>query len=166
MFVEGPTDQMFFENAIKKEMEETYSKIRFIMYARRPKEEIKRLIQTLKNGKTPYVVVTYINSALCSTDKKTSIITRTGADSDKIIVVKTEIESWCAAGLNQSDAESLNVVFRTDTEDVTKEMLYSMMLEGRFQSKIDFLREILKKFSIEEAKRNNRSFQYFCQKFL
>ena len=166
MFVEGPMDQMFFENTIKKEIEETYSKIRFIMYARRPKEEIKRLIQTLKNGKTPYVVIADINCALCSTDKKTLIITRTGANSDKIIVVKAEIESWCVAGLNQSDAESLNVVFRTDTENVTKKTLHSMMVKDRFQSPIDFLREILKKFSIEEAKKNNKSFQYFCQKFL
>ena len=166
MLVEGPTDQMFFDNAIKKELEETYSKIHFIHYATRSNESNKMLVKILKQERLSYAVIADKNSALCSTDKKTSTIKRTGADSDKIIVVKTEIESWCAAGLNQSDAKSLNVVFRTNTEEVTKEMLYSMMSKDKFQFKTDFLREILKKFSIEEAKKNNRSFQYFCQKFL
>ena len=84
---------------------------------------------------------------------------------DSIIIVKREIESWYVAGLKQSDAESLNVVYRTNTEQVSKKMLENMR-PAKFMTRAAFLLEILNKFSMDMAKKNNPSFAYFCDKHL
>jgi len=40
------------------------------------------------------------------------------------------------------------------------------LIPKKFTSRIDFMSEILKKFSIEIAKQKNNSFQYFVEKYM
>ena len=51
------------------------------------------------------------------------------------------------------------------TDTVTKEQFYNLMPK-KFDSKIDFMREILKNFSIEIAKKKNKSFKYFVENMI
>ena len=46
------------------------------------------------------------------------------------------------------------------TDNITKEK-FDKLIPKRFASRIDFMSEMLKLFSIEEAKRKNKSFKYF-----
>ena len=107
-----------------------------------------------------------MDNLACYTDKKHYIQLRTASNVDaaKIIIVKTEIESWYLAGLNCHDARSLNIVFHTNTNNITKEM-FQQMTPNSFPSAINLMAEILKKFSLDAAKKQNQSFQYFCNKF-
>ena len=108
-----------------------------------------------------------MDNPVCCMKKKSNIRSKRASNVDlaKVIIVKTEIESWYLAGLNYSDALSLNVTFRTNTEGITKEIFRSMV-RSSFSSNIDFMVEVLNKFSIDTAKNQNSSFLYFCSKFL
>ena len=85
-------------------------------------------------------------------------------DVARIAVVKAEIESWYLAGLDHRNAGSLEIWYSGNTESMTKEDFTRM--HEKYSSKIDFMTDILKKFSIDIAKTRNESFRYFCDKFL
>ena len=107
-----------------------------------------------------------MDDATCYTKRKESFQKRWNINvaPAKIVVVKAEIESWYLAGLSYSVARSLNINFRTNTENVTKEMFLNMTRKHHL-SNVNLMIEILKKFSFDTAKRQNASFQYFCSKF-
>ena len=86
-------------------------------------------------------------------------------DENSIIVVKKEIESWYLAGLDKESSKALRVPYLNSTDDVTKEQFNSMVPE-KFDSEIDFMKEILKHFSIETAKQKNESFKHFIKIWL
>jgi len=49
------------------------------------------------------------------------------------------------------------------TESITKERFYSLIPED--YSRIDFMREILKNFSLQTAKEKNKSLKYCIKKY-
>ena len=85
-------------------------------------------------------------------------------DKSKIIVVIKEIESWYLAGLDNKVCRQLKINNFADTDNVTKEK-FNALIPKKFTSRIDFMSEILKYFSIEIAKQKNNSFQYFVEKY-
>lgn len=102
----------------------------------------------------------------CYTKKKMIIGSKTvkNIDKTKIVIVKTEIESWYLAGLSRHSAESLCIQHFLNTENVTKEDFDR--IRKKYTSRIDCMVDILDKFSIDVAKTQNESFRYFCNKFL
>ena len=86
-------------------------------------------------------------------------------DKDKIIVVIKEIESWYLAGLDNEVCRQLKINNFADTDNVTKEK-FNALIPKKFTSRIDFMLEILKNFSIEIAKQKNNSFRYFVEKYV
>ena len=82
----------------------------------------------------------------------------------KIIVVVKEIESWYLAGLDNKVCKQLKIKNFPNTEKVTKEE-FNSLIPKKFTSRIDFMLEILKNFSIEIAKKKNTSFRYFVEKY-
>ncbi|MDI6767583.1 MAG: hypothetical protein QME52_12240, partial [Bacteroidota bacterium] len=51
-----------------------------------------------------------------------------------------------------------------DTDDTTKEQ-FNRLIPEKYDSRIDFMSEILNNFSFKTAKRKNRSFKYFIEKY-
>jgi len=101
----------------------------------------------------------------CVTARKEEIQKRfKNVDSDKIMVVRKEIESWYLAGLKNDRCKELGVSIFAATDEVTKEQ-FDEIIPGNFDSGIDFMQEILKSFDIETAKRKNESFKYFANKY-
>ena len=102
----------------------------------------------------------------CYTKKKETIKSKVikNIDSARIIIVKTEIESWYMAGLSRHNAASLNIQHFPNTDDITKEDFARIC--NKYTSRIDCMANILEKFSIDVAKTQNKSFKYFCDKFL
>ena len=84
-------------------------------------------------------------------------------DKTRIIVVIREIESWYLAGLDGINCRKLGVRPFNITDNITKEQ-FNNMLPEKFDSRIDFMLEILKCFSIDKAKEKNRSLKYFLEK--
>lgn len=78
------------------------------------------------------------------------------------MVIK-KIESWYLAGLDDSPCKQLGIPSYTNTEDITKEQ-FNRLMSKKFDSRIDFMQEILKYFQVEIAKQKNKSFNYLLEK--
>jgi hypothetical protein len=69
-------------------------------------------------------------------------------------VVIKEIESWYYAGLSIESVQNLNVPSLPFTDDLTKED-FNRLIPKKYDSRIDFMFEILKYFSIDAARKKN-----------
>ena len=169
IFVEGNDDERFFEEVIVPILRRKYVDIKIIKYAQKPKkfEYIRRYIKSIQSMGRDYMYVTDVNSSPCVTAKKEEIRGSLGGiDDSKILVVVKEIESWYLAGVDADSEKELKIgKIPPSTETLTKED-FSRLIPRKFgSSRIDFLREILKKFSIETAKQRNRSLRYCIEKY-
>ena len=61
-------------------------------------------------------------------------------------------------------AEKLKIKKLASADNITKEK-FDALIPKKFTSRIDFMLEILKNFSIEIAKQKNNSFKYFIEKY-
>ena len=96
-----------------------------------------------------------------SADKKLSFLQNGVA---QIAIVVKEIESWYLAGLDNKQSKNLKIPILNSTDDITKEK-FNQLIPKKFDSKLDFMTESLKCFSIETAKLKNKSFKYFIEKY-
>lgn len=89
-------------------------------------------------------------------------------DENKIIVVIKEIESWYLAGLNDENAKKFKIspVKIKTTDSITKEQFNNLIPRKFRYSRMDFMIEILKCFSIEMGRQRNKSFRYFADKYI
>lgn len=164
IWVEGEDDIRFFNRIIKPIFHEKYNLVEVRPYAPLKREKVDNFLKSIKAMKADYIYVTDINDAPCVTRKKQEIQDKLRhTDGDRIIVVIKEIESWYLAG--PSNTESKKFKFRpfVSTDNITKEQ-FNNLIPKEFDSRIDFMLEILKDFSIEIAKQKNTSFRYFLEK--
>ncbi len=113
-----------------------------------------------------YIYVSDVDGP-CVTARKGKIKSQYGEllEDGRIGIVIKVIESWYLGGLNNDDAKKFTGrTFRT-TDNVIKEQ-FENLISRKFDSKTDFMIEILKFFSIGVAKRKNKSFKYFCDRFI
>ena len=165
IFVEGNDDERFFSKILPFILKEKYNVIKIIKYAQMKKEKVCAFIKSIKAMKSFYIFVTDINNSPCITAKKEKTINEyRNLDSNNIIVVVKEIESWYLAGLDSKACDKLGIDDLRDTEHVTKEK-FDSLIPDRFTSRIDFMLEILRNFSVEIAIQKNSSFRYFVHKY-
>jgi hypothetical protein len=111
-----------------------------------------------------YIFVTDLNALPCVPAKKDQVIARYGdLDPSRIAVVITEIEGWYIAGANERSRLARRFPSRTD--GLTKEQ-FNDRIPRTFESRIDYMLELLKQFSVPTAKRRNSSFRYFAERYL
>jgi hypothetical protein len=79
-------------------------------------------------------------------------------------VVIKEIESWYYAGLSPESVQNLTVPNLPFTDDLTKED-FNRLIPKKYDSRIDFMFEILKSFSIDTARKKNHSFRFFVERY-
>jgi hypothetical protein len=129
-------------------------------------EKIDEFLESIKAMGVDYIYVTDINNSPCATAKKQEVQNKLrNIDEERIIVVIKEIEGWYLAGLiNNIEAEKFKIHTFSFTDTITKEQ-FDSLIPKTFDSRIDFMLEILKIFSIEIAKQNNRSFRYCIEKY-
>jgi len=162
--VEGNDDERFIQKIIKPIFEGKYD-IKIWKYAQQDKEKIDKFLKNIKEMGAEYIFIVDINSAPCVTSKKQEILKKyKNIDIDRIIVVIKEIEGWYLAGLDAKSCKKLNIRCYETTDDISKEQ-FNNLIPKKFDSRIDFMAEILKRYSIETAKIKNKSFKYFIEKF-
>ena len=165
IFVEGDDDERFFNRILSPKLQEKYDTVKIIRYATMKKEKVDNFIRSIKAMGAEYIYVTDIDNSPCVTAKKEETQKKhPNIDKDKIIVVIKEIESWYLAGLDNKACKQLKIKNFANTDNVTKEK-FNSLIPKKFTSRIDFMSEILKNFSIEIAKQKNTSFQYFVEKY-
>ena len=166
IFVEGNDDERFFREIFCPMLKKKYDHIAIVKYAQKKRELVKNFVYSISKMGGDYIYVTDINNSPCVTDRKRQVKSSLGnIDDDRIVVVIKEIESWYLAGLDEEAARELGIKKMPEcTDDVTKEQ-FDNLIPKKFDSRIDFMREILKHFSIEVAKVRNGSLSYFIEKF-
>ncbi|MFA6332449.1 MAG: hypothetical protein WCX22_05820, partial [Methanoregula sp.] len=85
-------------------------------------------------------------------------------DGGSIVIVIREIESWYYAGISGPLEQELGIADLASTDDMTKED-FNARIPRHFDSRIDFMFEILKSFSLETAVRKNQSFSFFVNRY-
>ena len=164
IWVEGPDDERFVSEIIKPILEKKYNLVQVRKYACSKREKVRNFLRSI-SVMGDCIFLTDINRAPCVTKKKTDIARKfKNTNKDKIVVVIKEIESWYLAGLNEATSKKLKVSPPDTTNDVTKEQ-FNKLIPKRFESRIDFMVESLKYFSIKTAKTKNKSFKYFVTKY-
>jgi hypothetical protein len=164
IFVEGSDDARFFENIIKPVIV-GYDNILIRPYAQLSKKARNGLIKGAKENKFDYLYVTDINDSKCATQKKEDLLSYlTAGEGDKIRIVKKEIESWYLAGLSSEGSQNFGIWPPANTEYIDKRQ-FGNLTPKRFESKTDFMIEILKFFSTEAGVSKNKSFEYLVNKF-
>ncbi len=170
IFVEGPDDERYVEKVILPILKEKYAHIKVIKYAKLPKTVVENFIKTYKKQpSSDYLFLCDMdargNSALCITKRKEKEQNTFGnlIDRDKLVVVKEEIESWYIAGITPENLKKLKIKPFTDTQSMSKEE-FVRLIPKNFISTNDFLVEVLKEYSLEQAQSLNASLSYFITK--
>jgi hypothetical protein len=131
IFVEGSDDLRFFEGIVKPRFEEEYD------------------------------WAADMDDSPCITERKKRICSRYQAVTLRsIIVVIQEIECWYLSGLDERSCKKLGMKVLGRTDALTKEEFLDLKPK-RYDSRIDWMRDILQEFSIETAVEKNRSIKYF-----
>jgi len=167
VFLEGDKDVRFFSAVIKPILEKRYAVVRPWRYAQRSRDDVMRALKSVKDGKADYLFLKDIDTCPCITARKEEL---TGTykkriDSSWVIVVVKEIEGWYLAGLDDNSRQDFGISpnRHRHTNDLTKEQFESL-LPARYDSIVEFMDEILRRFQIETAKGKNRSFGYLMDK--
>ncbi len=169
VFVEGNNDELFFDTVVRPLIRSRFDYIYpVIPYRQRTAGDIDsflRSIQSMRNTlDADYLFLCDINDAPCVTAKKKQVTqTYKMLESEKIIVVIHEVESWYLAGLDENGCKKLGVRHFDDTSAVTKEQ-FNQLMPQQIPAKAVFLQQILELFSLEVAKQKNASFCYLCQR--
>lgn len=165
IWVEGPDDKRFFEKIIEPKLKENYNLVETREYSKLKKEKIKNFFKSIRAMGADYIFAADINNTPCVTLKKQVIQNKLRKiNKESIIVVIKEIESWYLAGIDNVESKRLKIHSYDNTDTITKEQ-FNDLIPDKFDSRIDFMLEILKIFSIETAKQKNKSFCYFIKKY-
>ncbi len=164
VWVEGTDDERFFERTVRATFEQRYDQVSVVRYAKRKRTKIRGYLNSIKAMGAHCVFLADINAEPCVTAKKERLRQRYGVESDSVIVVIKEIEGWYMAGLDDESSAELGLPVLKNTDTLTKEDFNSLMPE-RFDSRIDFMVEILKHFCTGMGKRKNGSFRYFAERY-
>lgn len=166
IWVEGEDDKRFFEKIINPMLKNKYDFIETISYASMKKEKIDNFLRSIKAMQSDYIFVTDFNNSTCITARKRVIRSRfKNIPDESIIIVMREIEGWYLAGLRDNEYKKFKIPLHESTDRITKEE-FDSLIPKKFESRIDFMLEILKNFSIEIAKQKNGSFRYFIDRFV
>ena len=181
VLVEGEDDERFFNSVIRPIFEKEYSLIQFWQYSQKKKEKVNRYLNSIKSmqiaGMADFLVVADLDDSPCVTDRQERVLTRfrgLSADAAKpdgprrtsrIFIVCREIESWYLAGLSDTECKRMGIATGLqNTDHLTKEQFLGL-IPGRFNSRAEFMLEILSAFDHETARTKNSSFSYFMQKY-
>lgn len=164
IWVEGDDDVRFFDRVVKPLFNRRFEWVEVRPYAQMKADKLEGFLRSIKAMGAEFLVVADINRAPCISERKTQLAHRLHeAYQERIAVVVREIEGWYLAGLDDESADSLGVSKLASTDDITKERFLELM-PRRFSSRIDFMSEVLKCFSIEVAREKNKSFRHFADK--
>jgi hypothetical protein len=165
ILVEGEDDVRFFGRIIKPLLIHRYDALEIIPYASIKRSKVDNFLKSIRLMNNDYIFFADIDTEQSVRDKKQILYSHfSHIDGGSIIVVIKEIESWYYAGLSHESALVLDVPDLPFTDELTKED-FNRLIPKKYDSRIDFMFEILKYFSIDSAGKKNHSFRFFAERY-
>lgn len=165
--IEGPDDKRFFERVVKPLFEAKFDHVQLWEYSTKKKSEINGFIRSIIEEKGDYIFVRDLNQSPCITQRVEKITkTYPKLSIEKLLIVVQEIESWYLAGITRSNARMLRVKIPNSTNKITKEQFNNLIPQNYTDSRINFMIELLKGYSLRDAVQRNKSFSFFIDKFV
>jgi hypothetical protein len=163
--VEGEDDIRFFGRIIKPRFVSRYDSVEIIPYASIKRMKVNNFLKSVRQMHNDYIFVADIDTERSVRDKKQILYYHfNNIEGSSIIVVIKEIESWYYAGMSRESELNLGVPDLSLTDELTKED-FNRLIPRKYDSRIDFMFEILKYFSIESARMKNHSFRFFVDRY-
>ncbi|WP_407454393.1 hypothetical protein [Methanobrevibacter sp.] len=165
IFIEGKHDLIFVRHVLSNYLYEEKSIIVYpIPYSKKSPSKINRNIKS-KSGHYLFLSDLDSDETPCITSKKELRLNRySNLDSNRVIIVKEEIESWFLAGIDSSINQFKHFNIPPSTDLITKEDFDKLLKEHSIDNKINFLIEVSKHYNIQLASKRNSSFNYFLDK--
>lgn len=165
IWVEGTDDERFFNTIVVPRLAARYNDIQVRRYAGMKNEGITKFLTSIAAMGGDYLFIADIDAAPCVTRKKELLCSSLNhLDGQRIIIVRSEIESWYHAGLDATAAGKLGTRAHRDTQTLTKEQFRALQ-PARYRSGIVYMTEVLDAFDFDTAQRQNASFAYFVGKY-
>ena len=169
ILVEGPDDQRFFQaEIIDRTIRQIYQIVHVITWSNEPREDLASLVNGIIRNEGHYIFLLDKDSMfVCLEAVRQYAIQRCpNVERSRILVVVREIECWYLAGIDQLLAQRHNLSIPEDTSNISKSRLEQIARDLKFASPADFMVEILKTFSIENARGRNASFERLLNRYL
>ncbi|HSA38486.1 MAG TPA: hypothetical protein P5013_06325 [Methanoregula sp.] len=165
ILVEGEDDVRFFGRVMKPLFLPRYDSVEILPYASIKRVKVNNFLKSLSDMRNDYIFVADIDAERSVKDKKQLLYHwYSNITGSSIVVVIMEIESWYYAGLPDESLQKLGLPSLPFTDDLTKEG-FNALIPPSFDSRIDFMFEILKSFSPVTAARHNQSFKFFFDRY-
>jgi hypothetical protein len=162
LLVEGDDDERFANRVVIPRLSSRYDYIMLWKYAQQKREKVNLFLRSIKAMGADYFLLADIDEHSCFPKKRKALLEKfTELGSRQSLIVLREIESWYLAGLPDDNRWGLKAP--VDTSDVTKEQ-FEAAIPKAFDSRIDYMIEILKLFDVNTAGARNPSFQYFARR--
>jgi hypothetical protein len=162
ILVEGKDDKRLANAILRPIVERQYDYVDIWEYAQETPKKTADFLRSINCMRADYLFFGDINASPCVTAKKEAIRTKYHCmvQSPNTVVVVKEIESWYAAGMDDQACQELGIASLSCTDHLTKEQFRELMPKRFKGFVVDFMVEILKRFSLETARQKNRSFCY------
>lgn len=165
VLVEGPLDTRFFNAVIP--ILPPGIRPQIVEYANTRDDKVNRLLRTERRLGTPILFVADRDKAPCATSRKIKKIeSLPELQVRDIVVVSREIESWYLAGITVEAGRRLNIRNIPERTDECAKRDFDRCKPSRYDSEIDFMSEILKRFDVQLARSRNASFDYLMRRLM
>lgn len=165
ILVEGEDDVRFFGRVIKPLFVTGYDSVEIFPYASIKRVKVNNFLKSITLMRNDYIFIADIDEERSVRDKKQILYYWfSNISGGNIVIVIREIESWYYAGLPDTILQKFGLPSLVSTDDLTKEG-FNDLIPPSFDSRIDFMFEILKSFSLDTAARHNRSFLFFVERY-
>ncbi len=166
IFVEGNDDERFFKHVIVPLMYKKYNDVEIFKYAQWKKEKVNNFINSIKTLQFDYIFTADLDDEPSVGSKKKRVhYSFANVDDKRISIVIHEIESWYIAGFPDDMLLAMKLPEIVDSESITKED-FNQLYHQISRSRIDFMRELLKNYSIKTASEKNSSFKHFVETYV
>jgi hypothetical protein len=162
LLVEGDDDERFANHVVLPRLIARYDCIQLWKYAQQKREKVNSFLRSIKAMGADYFLLADINDRACFPQKREALLQKfPELGTRQALIVTREIESWYFAGLPDNNPLGVNVP--ASTSDITKEQ-FNSAIPDVFDSRIDYMIEVLKLFDVNTAGTRNPSFQYFARR--
>jgi hypothetical protein len=167
LFVEGPDDVRFFQTVVEPKVKVArHSPVLIYEYATKLDRHVNSYIDILNAQAARFDYLFFVDRDTHASDMacETNLLRRyPKLNTSYVHVVCREIESWYLAGIPKEGLTRLRLPFRgNSTDEISKEAFNRLLPRRNAPPRRVFLINMLRFFSVSEAKSKNVSFRKFC----